>query len=176
VRAEIRWCRKNITPRFPNFNFHHIDVLNKQTNRKGKLPASSYRFSLTDGQFDFVFLTSVFTHMLLEDIENYLKEISRVLKTGGRLLASYFLLNEEARTLLKAKGTRFKYPYGTSLVIDPKLPEASIAHQEETIRILYRKFNLSIIEPIRYGSWSGRDEYFSSQDLILAEKNGSRPK
>jgi ubiquinone/menaquinone biosynthesis C-methylase UbiE len=176
ARAEIKWCKNKITTQFANFNFHHIDVYNDQTNPKGKFQASSYQFPLDAGQYDFVFLTSVFTHMLINDIENYLKEISRVLKNGGRSLASYFLLNSKALSLLKTKGSRFKHPYGSSLVIDPKLPEASIAHEEKTIRALYQKFNLQILEPIRYGSWSGRDEFLSSQDIIVAEKNGSRPK
>jgi ubiquinone/menaquinone biosynthesis C-methylase UbiE len=176
ARAEIKWCRKKITTRFANFNFHHIDVHNQQTNPKGEFKASLYQFPLAAGQYDFVFLTSVFTHMLIEDIENYMKEISRVLKPGGRSLASYFLLNSEALALLKTKNSRFKHSYGPSLVIDPKLPEASIAHEEKTIRILYEKFGLHILEPIRYGSWSGRNEFLSSQDIIVAEKNGSRPK
>jgi SAM-dependent methyltransferase len=170
TRAEIEWCKKNITPRFANFNFQRIDVRNDQTNPKGKFPASSYPFPLAAGQYDFVFLTSVFTHMLIEDIGNYLKEISRVLKTGGRSLASYFLLNSETRALLKAKGSRFKHPYGPSLVIDPEMPEASIGHEEKTIRGLYQKFNLHILEPIHYGSWSGRPGSLSSQDIIFAKK------
>ncbi len=170
VQDEIEWCKKNITPRFANFNFQRIDVRNKQTNPMGKFPASSYPFPLAAGQYDFVFLTSVFTHMLIDDIENYLKEISRVLKTGGRLLASYFLLNPEIRALLTAKGSRFKHPYGSSLAIDPKMPEASIAHEEKTIRGLYQQFNLRILEPLYYGSWSGRDEFLSAQDIIIAEK------
>jgi ubiquinone/menaquinone biosynthesis C-methylase UbiE len=170
ARAEVEWCKKNITLRFANFNFQRIDVRNDQTNPKGKFQASSYQFPMAAGQYDFVFLTSVFTHMLIEDIENYLKEISRVLKTGGRTLASYFLLNSETRALLKAKGSRFKYPYGSSLAIDPKMPEASIAHEEKTLRGLYQKFNLRILEPIRYGSWSGRNSFLSAQDIIVAEK------
>jgi SAM-dependent methyltransferase len=174
TRSEIKWCKKNITPRFANFNFQHIDVHNDQTNPKGKFRAHSYRFPLASGHYDFVFLTSVFTHMLIGDIENYLNEISRVLRTGGRSLASYFLLNPEALSLLKKKGSRFKHPYGPSLVIDPKLPEASIAHEEKTIRALYGKFGLHILEPIRYGSWSGRGEFLSSQDIIVVEKNGDR--
>lgn len=175
ARAEVFWCKKNITPRFANFNFHHIDVRNDQTNPKGKFRARSYRFPLAAGQYGFVFLTSVFTHMLMEDIENYLQEISRVLKPGGRSLATYFLLAEGTREQLRKMNSRFRHPYAAGLVIDPKMPEASIAHEEKTIRSLYQKFNLRILEPLHYGSWSGRGEFLSSQDIIVAEKNGSRP-
>ena len=172
VRPEIRWCQKNITPRFPNFNFHHIDVRNKQTNRKGKLPASGYQFPLADGQFYFIFLTSVFTHMLIDDIENYLKEISRILRPGGRLLATYFLLDEATHERLRKIESRFRYPYASGLVIDRSIPEASIAYEEDKIRALHEQYGLHIQEPIRYGNWSGRKEFLSSQDIVLAVKNG----
>lgn len=44
VRPEIRWCQKRITPRFPNFHFHYIDIHNEQTNRRGRQQAGSCRF------------------------------------------------------------------------------------------------------------------------------------
>lgn len=175
AQAEVSWCQNNITPRFANFRFHHVDVRNDQTNPRGKLRASSYRFPMPDGRFDFIFLTSVFTHMLIDDIENYLKEVSRMLKPGGRLLATYFLLDEGTRERLKRDKSRFRHACASSLVIDPKMPEASIAHEEKTIRDLHRRFDLRIHEPIRYGSWSGRDEFLSAQDILVAEKNGTRP-
>ena len=169
-RAEIAWCRKKISPRFANFNFQHIDIHNGQTNPKGKFQASSYQFPLTGRPYDFVFLTSVFTHMLIDDIANYLKEISRLLKNNGRLLATYFLLDEGTRERLRKMNSRFHHPYAAGLVIDPNMPEASIAHEEKTIRALYAESGLSIREPFHYGSWSGRDEFLSSQDIIVAEK------
>jgi SAM-dependent methyltransferase len=170
ARAEVSWCDKNITPRFANFHFHHIDVFNDQTNPKGKLQAGAYRFPLNEGQFDFIFLTSVFTHMLIADIENYLEEVSRLLKSGGRLLATYFLLDEGTRERLRKTNSRFRYPHAASLVIDPKMPEASIAHKEEEIRALHTKYGLRIQEPVHYGSWSGHAAFLSSQDVVLAKK------
>jgi SAM-dependent methyltransferase len=170
ARAEVSWCDKNITPRFPNFHFHHIDVFNEQTNPRGRLQAGAYRFPLDECRFDFIFLTSVFTHMLITDIENYLKEASRLLTSGGQLLATYFLLDEETRERLRKTNSRFRYPHAASLVIDPKMPEASIAHEEETIRTLYTSCGLRIQEPVRYGSWSGHAVFLSSQDIVLAKK------
>jgi SAM-dependent methyltransferase len=170
ARAGIAWCRKNITPRFANFRFHHIDVYNEQTNPRGRIPAASFRFPLDDGRSDFVFLTSVFTHMLIADIDNYLKEVSRLLRVGGRVLATYFLLDGRTRERLKQSGSRFRHPFAGGLVIDAKMPEASIAHEEEKIRALHAAHGLRIQEPLHYGSWSGRREHLSSQDIIMAVK------
>jgi ubiquinone/menaquinone biosynthesis C-methylase UbiE len=90
VPKEIKWCQKNISPRFPNFNFQLADVYNKAYNPYAKHEASKYKFPYDDDTFDFVFLTSVFTHMLTKDMENYLSEIVRVLKKGGNALSLIF--------------------------------------------------------------------------------------
>lgn len=170
ARGEIDWCRRRITPRFPNFLFHFIDVYNGQTNPRGRLRADSFRFPLEDGTIDFVFLTSVFTHMLAGDIAHYLREISRLLSGRGRMLATFFLLNPETRARLKRGNSRFRHPYGSSLVTDPAMPEASIAHEEGEIRALLQAHGLRVCEPIRWGAWSGRPDFLSAQDILLAAR------
>ncbi|MBD0361051.1 MAG: class I SAM-dependent methyltransferase, partial [Nitrososphaeraceae archaeon] len=72
VPHEIKWCKKNITSRYSNFHFQLADIYNGVYNPAGKYKASNYKFPYKDESFDFVFLTSVFTHMLTEDMENYL--------------------------------------------------------------------------------------------------------
>jgi len=86
----INWTAKNITPRFPNFHFKFIDVQNKRYNPKGKLRAARLEFPYQNESSDFVFLTSVFTHMLPKDLENYLSEIAR--NEDQRKVSNYFLL------------------------------------------------------------------------------------
>jgi len=83
VQSGISWSKKNITTKYPNFNFLLADIYNKAYNPKGRFKASEYKFPFEDSSFDFVFLTSVFTHMLPKDLENYLMQISRVLINGG---------------------------------------------------------------------------------------------
>ena len=48
-----------------------------------------------DDSFDFVFLTSVFTHMMPHESAHYLREIGRVLAPGGRCVSTWFLLTDE---------------------------------------------------------------------------------
>lgn len=172
VKKGIEWCQKRITPRFSNFRFQHSDIFNKHYNKKGKVSAREYRFPFDDGSFDFVYLTSVFTHMLQPDIEHYMEEISRVLKSGGKCLITFFLLNDESIPLIRSgKSTiDFKYEYEECLTVNQKEPEAIIAYKEETATSLFETYGLKIIQPIHYGSWCGRTEFLSYQDMIIAVK------
>lgn len=90
VKPSIEWCAKIYARRFPRFHFHFADLFNGEFNPEGKDLASEYQFPFADSTFDFVFLTSVFTHMLPPDTKNYLAEISRVLKPGATCLAPSF--------------------------------------------------------------------------------------
>ncbi len=107
VAPSVEWCQKTYTSRYPNFRFHFSDIYNKEYNPDGKFKASEYRFPFESASFDFVFLTSVFTHMLPQDMENYLSEIARVLKSDGRVFITYFLLNPESLELIRANASKF---------------------------------------------------------------------
>lgn len=168
----IRWCRKNITTRFPNFLFQLTDIFNKSYNPAGKYKAAEYRFPYQDETFDFIFLTSVFTHILRLDMENYVSEINRVLKKGGRCLITFFLLNEESSRLIELKQSSidFRYCLDGCWVKDKDLPEDAVAYDEKYTRQLYKTNDLEISEPIHYGSWCGREKFLSYQDIITAVK------
>jgi len=169
TQSGIDWCREKITPQFPNFHFQQIDVYNNQYNPRGKHQASEYKFPYADESFSFVMLGSVFTHMLPDDLENYLSEIYRVLRRGGRCLITYFLLNAESLRLIETRDSTldFKYVFDKYRTISREVPEAAIAFDEGRIRDLYRKRGLKVIR-LDYGSWCARANFLSYQDLILA--------
>jgi SAM-dependent methyltransferase len=135
----IRWCQENITPTYPNFRFRVADIRNKEYNPGGRFAASEYEFPYEDESFDFVLLTSVFTHLLPDEVENYLSEIRRVLAPGGRCLASFFLLNEESLGSIRsgASTINFRHDFGEYRTKDKDTPEAAIAYPEDYIRSLY---------------------------------------
>jgi SAM-dependent methyltransferase len=172
VRPGIDWCRRRISRRYPNFVFLHSDIYNKLYNAGGRVAARDYRFPFEDGYFDFVFLTSVFTHMLRSDVENYLCQISRVLKPGGRVFMTFFLLNQDSEAFLVAgRSTQnFIFDLGDCKTVDESNPEAAIAYREDVMISLLEKAGLAIRQPIRYGSWSGRPEFLSYQDIVVATK------
>ncbi len=150
VREYIDWCNTNVASRFPNFRFTHVDVFNGSYNPNGEVKASELSFPYEDESFDFVFLRSVFTHMLPEGMENYLHEIARVLKVGGRCFNTFVLLNEESLQLIRAGRSVFdlRYDAGGYCVADLRVPEHMIGYDEDFIRTLYEKCQLAITEPI----------------------------
>lgn len=174
VREWIDWCQREITSRYENFHFIHADIYNGRYNPDGKVRASEYQFPYENNTFDLVFLTSVFTHMLPNDLENYLSEVARVLKKGGRCLITYFLINQESQSLidsgLASKKRDFKHHREGYRTTNPNRPEARVAYDEADIRKLYPSLGLSIVEPIHYGRWCGRKEYLRGQDIIVAMK------
>jgi SAM-dependent methyltransferase len=166
----ISWCQENITPRYPNFRFRVADIRNKEYNPGGRFAASEYELPYDESSFDFVFLASVFTHLLPNEVDNYLSEIRRVLAPGGRCLASFFLLNEESLDLLRSGSSTidFKHDFGKYRTKNTSTPEAAVAYPEGFIRNLYSRHALSIVDPIRYGSWPGRKDFLSYQDIVIA--------
>lgn len=173
----IIWCQRNITRRYPNFQFLHSDLYNKRYNPNGCYLASDYTFPFEDESFDFIFLTSVFTHMLPEDVENYLREIPRLLRCEGRSLITFFLLNETQRGLASQGRSDIDFKYGTGpyRMRSEAVPESAIAYDEAFLRRLAADCGLEIREPVRYGTWSGRDDGLSYQDIVLVRRSRNEP-
>ena len=169
VRVGVDWARKNIASRFPNFSFVHADIFNKHYNPKGTLSSSSFRFPYPDASFDFVFLKSVFTHLLPDSIQNYLQEIRRVMKPSGTCLATLFLINPESQELiLRGQSSLNLVPYfDDCYVADTTFPETAVGILQSAFLQWCDKSGLSARPPLHYGSWCGRENYMSYQDIAL---------
>jgi SAM-dependent methyltransferase len=169
IAPQVEWCMENITPRYPNFRFQVANVFSQTYNRKGATKGMEYRFPYSDDSFDLSLLFSVFTHMLPDDVEHYLSEIARVLKPGGRCLATFLLLNEESLSLIEADETRsdpawnsrdarFSHDFGSYRVSDPEYPERVVAYDEGFVLEMLERNGLRVRQPILYGWWPGRDK------------------
>src|SRR5688572_22089625 len=88
-QPSINWCKKKIAERHANFRFLHIDVKNLAYNPKGAHRAEDYALPFEVQTFDVILLKSVFTHMRPLEVENYIQEVSRLLKSGGRCLMTF---------------------------------------------------------------------------------------
>jgi SAM-dependent methyltransferase len=170
--AGIAWCNRAISARYPNFRFEVADIYNKYYHPEGKLKSTEYRFPYEDGRFDLVFLTSVFTHMLPDDVAHYSREIARVLKPSGRALITFFLLNDESLSLVRDGKSHldFKHDLGAYRTIDAERVEAAVAFPEADVHALLRRSGLEAAPPVRYGGWCGRAVKLSYQDIVIAQR------
>ncbi|MEI7781856.1 MAG: methyltransferase domain-containing protein, partial [Planctomycetota bacterium] len=175
-REAVAWCTQNISGAHPNFDFTVVDIQNGAYNPTGTCKASDFRFPYPDGSFDVVLLASLFTHMLPSDMQHYLHEIVRVLKPGGRSLITFFLLNEESSALITEGKASFNFEHEMPgyRMTHVEIPEAAIAYPEDFVRYLYAECGLVLREPLHYGTWCGRMNAMSGQDVVIALKAASR--
>jgi ubiquinone/menaquinone biosynthesis C-methylase UbiE len=172
VKLGIRWSSYHISRQYPSFKFLHADIYSAMYNPKGIYKASEYQFPYPNAKFDYVFLTSVFTHMLPPDMQHYLREIARVLKPGGRALITYFVLNNESRDRVQQGTSQLRFaPYLPECwTSDKNNPESALAYDERYIIEAHRNAGLPIDQTIYYGFWAGRAKYTSFQDITISRK------
>lgn len=157
-RDAIAWRRRHITRRYPNFRFHHADIRNTHYNPRGHLDPASYCFPFPDASFDLVVLAPVFTHLRPVSATQYVREARRVLAPGGRRLATFLLVSEDA--LRRRSVWRHAFvagPEGT-IVSDRIVPETAIAHPIAWVTQTIAGAGLRVGEPVYCGAWSGLAE------------------
>ena len=163
--AEARFRQKK------NFSFQHVDIFNKMYNANGKVQAASFSFPFPDNSFSFVFLTSVFTHMLTADVINYLREIRRVVRSDGRCFATFFIIDEEAAHLIEAGRSSLalshRLPDGC-IVENTDVPENAVGYREKDLRAMVETAGMRIAQFHR-GQWPGRTKFLTYQDVCLLE-------
>jgi SAM-dependent methyltransferase len=168
----IAWCQRRYAT-VPHFHFRVADVANGFYRPDGHELASRYRFPYDDASFDLVLATSVFTHLLEPEAERYLAESARVLRPGGRLFATFFLLDDASREVV-ARGQAtlpFRAPVGSTAIVDADEPEAAIAFDADwvTDRLAEHGLDLRTIEP---GTWAAPDGR-TYQDIVVAQRSSS---
>jgi SAM-dependent methyltransferase len=170
-RDGIGWCRRRYA-RFKHFRFQVADLYNRRYNPHGTSKAIDYRFPYADGAFDFVILASVLTHLLEDEAEHYLAEVARVLKPGGRALATFFLLEEDSRRLIAEgrSGLEFLSPDEHVSVLSDDMPEEAVAYDEGWVYDRTGAHGLRILEPVHPGTWCGRESGRSFQDIVILER------
>ena len=110
VEKGIKWCKKHITKDFTNFNFQYIP-LNNDLYHFTDQKAEEFVFPYENNCFDTIFLFSVFTHMQPLEVQNYFNEIQRVLKPGGKCLATFFLYDNKIEDKISKNNGTYSFAY-----------------------------------------------------------------
>ena len=159
----IRWCSREITPRHPRFRFRLADVRNRQYNRHGGSPAAEYEFPFADSAFDVALAASVFTHMEPDGVRRYLEETFRVLRPGGSLACTFFLVDDEVESLLAANRGAFSLDHRLTdaegsayLATDARVPEFCVGIFARQLLPVAAEVGFESDPAILHGWWSGR--------------------
>lgn len=161
TRDSIVWCRKNISKRHPNFEFHHFDAEHELYNPLGAKTSLDFRLPAADRSIDRVFLGSVFTHLFETEVVHYMKEIRRVLKPDGQAYATFFLYSPEiveaaVRTNRTPFGLRFEHPHGDGCYIsNPQYPTGAVAFTDAAMQRMMSAAGVRLTQPYLHGWWSG---------------------
>ena len=173
--ASIDWCNQNIGKRHPNFRFEFIDIYEKLYNPNGQVPLCSVQLPAEDMSVDLVILQSVFTHMLRTDIVHYLKDFARLLRCGGKVYTTFFIVDDDIRNSLTDKSyLQFKYSQSPGCFLQSlENPTHAVAYTEEILQEMLDEAGLELAHQIIYGSWSGmRTPTNGGQDSVVLRRCG----
>jgi len=168
VNAGIEWCVQNITSTYPNFRFCRVDIAHELYNPGGAIAGHKIVLPFADSKFDFVTMVSVATHLPEAEIVAYAREVMRLLRPGGRLFLTAFIVaaGDPERPTARPRFTRGKQPgtwYG-----DPLAPLGAIGFDAGIIEDALKKAGLQI-QRLSLGHWRGI-ESSHYQDVIIASK------
>jgi len=122
----LAWCRRNYDAE--RFSFYQSNHASK-AYRGAANGNSHYHLPVADESADFVFSTSLFTHVLEEQLGNYCQESFRALRPGGRMVMTCFSMDHPPPTY----GGRhtFRHRIANAYVESLEVPEAAVAYTEE---------------------------------------------
>jgi SAM-dependent methyltransferase len=146
----LDWCTRHFDRE--RFEFHRSTHVSRAYRAAGSQDRSPYALPVADGSVDFVFSTSLFTHLLEDEVANYLRESWRVLKPGGHMVMNFFSMDHPPPTY----GGRhsFRFQVGNAHVESDEIPEAAVAYREEFLVAAARQAGFEAPEArVALGDW-----------------------
>ena len=159
----------------PNYKFKYSDIHNGMYNPEGCQKPEKFSFKLADNDYDLIYLASVFTHMRLDGVRNYLSEIENLLDEGGEIWSSWYIIPEGSDEHKNGRNRveNFKYDMGNFYTCNKECPETAIAYSEEMINKLLSKTRLEIKNKT-FGYWRNNnhksDLHRLNQDILVLKK------
>jgi SAM-dependent methyltransferase len=133
----LDWCGHHFD--HERFEFYQSTHASKVYNENGN--GSLYTLPMPPDTVNFVFSSSLFTHLLEREVNNYMSESFRVLVPGGIMAMNCFLMDYPPPTM----GGRhtFQHRIGEAFVESLKLPEAAVAFNSSFLLDLAAKIGFT---------------------------------
>src|SRR6202165_3745879 len=167
-RQAIAWAQRHVASDDASFEFRHLNLRNAAYNPGGTQQATDRDLPFPSASFDIIVLKSVFTHLRPEEVQTYLAEVSRLLAQNGVCLGTFFLMNDVQQSFHQ-KGRNsidFRFGDGSWRYAIRDMPELAIAYREAELHQMAAGAHLTL-KHTYYGSWSGRPDGLSYQDILL---------
>jgi SAM-dependent methyltransferase len=149
----IGWANHNIGSQ--KLRFQHLNLTNPHYRKKGGEDAARAKLPFADAAFDFIFLTSVFTHLNAREMENYVRESWRLLKPNRYLLSTYFLLNKHSRANIAGGVSQYRFKHKTEeFTWDEARWDRGRATALEEDRVLQTHHAYGFQTSVILGAWS----------------------
>jgi SAM-dependent methyltransferase len=180
----VKFCHDEISPHHINASFfvsaEGNDLYDKFKSDQGPdIPVIDDLSELGEGSFDVITAFSVFTHLKYADAASNLAKLTRLLKPGGKLLLSCFLINSSSRQLLAAGNS--SAPFGKDVQQDKQIyfadcrePLTCVGFQERELLMMGHDCGLQPFATY-YGHWCGRPPRHSYQDIMVFENQVKLP-
>ncbi len=176
-------CKKRPIFLKKNFHFEHLDIQNDEYNPDGKSRADTYKFLYDSNSFNIVFMISVFTHMLTDDVKNYIAEISRILKPEGYCMFSTFLMDHGRNS--NTNDLSFPYNESCHYFHNQSMPEIAVGYDLDFYVSEFASVGMTLAGDPLWGSWRknpdittttgfGPDEF--GQDILFFKKENEKEK
>ncbi|HEX2835609.1 MAG TPA: class I SAM-dependent methyltransferase [Thermoanaerobaculia bacterium] len=166
----VEACRERLALNPERYRFHHFDLHSSLYNPNGAIRSEDFHFPWNDGAFTLAIATSLFTHLTPAAATHYLREIARTLARGGRLYATFFVLDDHARELMRERPTDpdFRAPFPEGMYADAENPEAAVAFDAQWLLKTFLEAGYKI-EHYAPGYWR-RTAGAEYQDVVVASK------
>lgn len=154
----LAWCRANYDP----MQYTFLQSPHESSSYRGGDADAKGTRAIPPETADFVFSTSLFSHLLERELAEYLAESSRMLRSGGYCVHSYFSIDRLPPTY-NGRHT-FRHRLENSYVESRRQPTAAVAYHDDFVVQLAddRGLELVAIES-GPGSW---------QPMLVLSKRG----
>ncbi len=172
LRPHMEWCNQHLGSR--RFRYHYLNIHSERYSPTGTLQQRDVRFDVPAGTADLVVLTSVFTHMYPDDVVHYLHECRRLVSPGGRVYATFFVLND----LQRGRTNHYALPHELTpfcRYMSETEPLHVIGYEEAWLREQFAAAGFTMDGPFRQGAWSGQPEPFDFQDTVVLAPDPAHP-